>query len=137
METAEAKSYEISFLLKDEVAAHDLVKILKQEGADIRFEGPLKKVSLAYPMKKEQQGHFGYFHFELSPEKIGIIDREFKMNQKILRFLIVTPPFMKSTPAPSSRPVRSEFEEKRTLPNKSLLPLSNEELEKKIDEILQ
>lgn len=140
METPDLKNYEIAFLIKNESGVPDLLKLMKQYGAEISFEGQLRKIALAYKIKNETQAYFGYFHFTMSPEKIKTFDKDLKSNPMVVRSLIITPPFVKaSEPAARTKKETVEYKEYKAAPlsPKSALPLSNEELEKKIDEILQ
>lgn len=138
-DSGDKKKYEIAFLTKDETGAEGVGPFLKQHEAEIIRESALRKISLAYKIKKEQSAYFGCLHFAVDPERLKTIDRDLKSNPVVLRFLIITPPFVKQKPAslPKTRP--------RTAPTRSMidsssrppLPLSNEALEKKIEEILQ
>lgn len=137
MESEEKTSYEIGFLAKDESGVPEVLKLLNQHGATIDFEGPLKKIILAYKIRRESQAYFGYFHFKMLSSEVGTFDKDLKNKQVILRFLVVTPPFLKAVPFP---PVRK----REIAPSPQMQPiskppptLSNEELERKIDEILQ
>ena len=138
-DSGDKKEYEIAFLTKDETGAENVGSFLKQHEAEIIRESAAKKINLAYKIKKEPSAYFGCFHFAVYPEKLKTIDHDLKINPAVLRFLITTPPFIKQKPAvlPKTRgriaPVRSPAD---SFP-KPPLPLSNEALEKKIEEILR
>jgi len=108
---------------------------LEKAGARINFEGQASRITLSYPIKKEREAHFGYFQFEVTPDKIKEIDEELKNSQEIIRFLTITPGYLKNRGKPQifSRPRPSAV---KPAEGKSL-PLSNEALEKKIEEILK
>lgn len=134
IESDTKKEYEISYLLKTEEAAKNVLEFLKSQGADITVEGPVNKITLAYKIKNETSAYFGYAHFTASPAIIKPVSDALKMKPEILRTLIITPPFVKNRerrvmgrPRPQ-RPV--------SLAEKPSAPLSNEALEKKIEEIL-
>ncbi len=73
--------------LKEEVSkVEDLIK---------REEGALEKVDLwgrrrlAYPVNKKREGIYAVFYFQAGPERLKEIDRVMKINQKVMRFMIV------------------------------------------------
>lgn len=137
-EKIDNKNYEISFLSKTEEGSALVSKLLKQHQFEIILEGPVKKIALAYKIKKESQAHFGFFHVSGSPESLPAITHDLGINPEILRFIFITPPFAKSKePTPSkprvSRPAAVKIEPEV----KPVSHLSNEALEKKIEEILQ
>jgi len=129
------KSYEISYLIKDEASAKEVSRVLRQHEAEILEEVSPKSIALTYKIKKEPAALFGYTIFKAGPENIPELDKNLKTNPSILRFLIVTPPFSKQETSSSLR--RSRPISERTGESKPTLPLSNEALEKKIEEILQ
>jgi len=129
------KSYEISYLIKDEASAKEVSRVLRQHEAEILEEVSPKSIALTYKIKKEPAALFGYTIFKAGPENIPELDKNLKTNPSILRFLIVTPPFSKQETSSSLR--RSRPIPERTGESKPTLPLSNEALEKKIEEILQ
>jgi ribosomal protein S6 len=135
MATDETKEYEIAFLVRDEKEAEEVLGIIARFGAEAVFHGPVEKISLAYPIKKETSAYFGYFHFALDPQKIASLAYELRMNPAIIRFLIVSPPFVKIKAKIIQKTKRAPQPavERKIEP----LPLSNEALEKKIEEILQ
>ena len=138
MENEDKKDYEIGFLLRNEGDAQEIIKLLKQHEAEITFEGPLKKIALAYKIEHTLEAYFGYLHFKLSPEKVSDLDRDLKNKPAILRFLIITPPFVKMRAQTGLRPRDAQpVQPQPATVATSASPLSNEALEKKIEEILQ
>jgi ribosomal protein S6 len=141
METKEIekKQYEMSFLVKEEDGAKTVLKFIKELGGDIELEGPVMKVALSYPIKKQTSGFFGYFHFSFSPAEVKHLEHEMETSTEILRHLIITPPFKKIEPRP--RPEAQSASSSRTQAPKASEAarpeaLTNEDLEKKIEEIL-
>lgn len=128
------KKYEIAFLSKTEESS-PILQSLTNRGLVILSENPLTKIRLAYPIKKENFAYFGYVHFEGDPAAIKNLRADLKLNPEVLRYLVITRPFgekevKKSEPAESAEP-----KEKLSLSPESVL--TNEALEKKIEEILQ
>ena len=146
MEPSETKLYEISFLVKDEKGGEEILKLLKRSGADVALEGTFERIPLAYPIEKETAAFFGYFHFRAAPNVGAALQREMQTHPAALRFLILTSPYIKPKPrearpfretqsAPAVRLPAERIE--RTERKRESAPLSNEALEKKIEEILQ
>lgn len=134
------KHYELAYLAKSEDAAREVTEMVKSIGAEVSFEAPLSKLPLAYPVKKEKAAHFGYLHFISAPDLIADLDRSLKTLPSVLRFLIITPPFVKaqgrsertfSAGAPRTKSAAPRMSQPKPA------PLSNEALEKKIEEILK
>lgn len=44
---------------------------------------------LAYPIKKEQKGYFVHFEFESDPKIIHGLDKQLKVEEDIIRYLMV------------------------------------------------
>lgn len=129
MEEAIRRVYEISYLLKTEEDAGLVVKVLSDLGADIVNESAISEIKLSYPIKKEVKAFFAHLHFSLDPELIIKLKDKLQLNSKILRFLIITPPFVKSQP-------RREALEFRAKPvEQPRVELSNDALEEKLEEI--
>ncbi|MDO8504412.1 MAG: 30S ribosomal protein S6 [Candidatus Liptonbacteria bacterium] len=143
-ENPDKKQYEISFLLKEEGGAGTISKFIKDLGGALELEGPVAKITLAYPIEKEKQGYFGYFHFSLAPGEVKNLEHEMETNPEILRHLIITPPFKKVAPRPrmdtgvrtiSKAPVAPTSRQPE--PARASETLTNEDLEKRIEEILK
>lgn len=134
IEEGTKKEYEISYLAKTEEAAKSVGETLKSQGAEIITDSPASKINLAYKIEGEITAYFGYLHFSAAPADIKSIEDAFRLKQDILRVLIITPPFEKNKPrmvAPRPRTAKPSIIEA-----KPSQPLSNEALEKKIEEIL-
>src|SRR5262245_15813132 len=63
-------------------------ELLKHENARINWVDHWGKRKLAYLVKKQRQGIYDWFYFELDPSRISEIDRKLKMSEVILRFMI-------------------------------------------------
>ena len=136
------KQYEIAFLLKSQEDESGLEALLKQFGAEVSYKSPLNEIRLAYPIKKLQQAYFGFLYFNSLPEKAGKLTQALNLSPLILRTLVVSSPAVKPE---KGRVSRTDFRSRA--PNSSeeamLQPvtrssvLSNEALEKKLEEILK
>ncbi len=90
------KLYEIGYFLvstlkEDEIpSALDSIKSeLAKFGAEVKTEIFPKLRKLAYPIKHENEGYFGWMHIEAQTDKINEISRYLWMNDKILRHIII------------------------------------------------
>lgn len=129
MEEITKRAYEISYLLKTEADIGIIMNLLSKLKAEILNEGVVMEMKLAYPIKKEARAYLGYIHFNLDSELIVNLRDELKLNAKILRFLIVTPPFVKTQS-------RRESQIERPRPIVQEKPdISNDALEEKLEEI--
>jgi ribosomal protein S6 len=143
-ESAEKKSYELSFLVKDEGGAREVSKLLLQHEVVVRGEGQLKKLNLAYEIKHVSQAYFGFVNFAGFPAEVKSLERDLRSNTAVLRALIIKLPKEKTGMAAAAelrRPAKPFVRRRPVGPqleaSKASKPLSNEAIEKKIEEILQ
>ncbi len=137
-EDSEKKAYEISFLLGSEDKIDDIRKLLSQHGVDIAQEFGEKKINLAYPIKHLTQALFFALRVSSGPEEIKLLEKDLRSNKNALRSLIIALPVEKN--------VRGERAPRPAMPTRrtgviqrepKARHLSNEAIEKKIEEILQ
>lgn len=134
------KEYELAFLMKDRNTESAVETLIKQHGGDVVFKSPVSETHLAYPIKKLNQGYFGYMYFMALPSQVEKIMHDANLSQAILRVLVVTPPIGKG-PA-SLRNNRSERTGKKAAEPVAAPAvvggiLTNEALEEKLSEILK
>lgn len=131
------RAYEMSFLLRTEEDTQVIMKYLSDLGAEVSNEGALSRIKLAYPIKKENEAYFGFVHFTVEPKMITKLDEALEIEDKVLRFLIVTPPFVKQTKrriyVPGQRREESERQEEQTAT--APVDISNAALEEKLEEM--
>jgi ribosomal protein S6 len=141
-ELSEKKPYELSFLVNNEGDMQEILKLLAQHQIEIRGEGSLRKLNLAYPIKRASEAYFGYMNFTGMPSAVKSLERDLNTNAAVLRALIVKLPKEKTgvarelKPRPMIKPVMRRRTVGAEMP-RSPKPLSNEAIEKKIEEILQ
>lgn len=136
-EEKDKKEYEISFLVRQEEQSQEVAKALNRHGAQISHEGQVTKMRLAYPIKKETNACFGYYWFFAAPEAVVQIDNDLRLSKEVLRFMVVASPVKKS--ASERRDVREtpKSAPQAPAPVAQERELTNEDLEKKLEEILQ
>ena len=135
----EKKEYELAFILKTE-DVNLIAKALKINDFSIVKESSLNKVRLAYPIKKENQGFFASYMISGESAKIKDLTKELELNKEVLRFLILTPVKSrvvraKKTAMEDRTPDKTTETEKSSYNSGKML--SNEALEKKLEEILK
>ncbi|MDP2598378.1 MAG: 30S ribosomal protein S6 [Candidatus Liptonbacteria bacterium] len=145
-EKSDKKEYELSVLLREEGSVKGVLKLLTQHGAEIKEEGQLRKIQFAYPVDHVAQGYFGFLKVSSLPAEMKSLEKDLRTENGILRSLIVALPTGKKANAevsrlPSRRPERPGPASRRpSVPATEApvrKPLSNEAIEKKIEEILQ
>jgi small subunit ribosomal protein S6 len=132
-------------------------------GATVTRNESLGKIKLAYPIKHQRHGTYVLVYFTAEPNTIAGIDRQFRLSDEVLRHLIVDMPAgaenkkfeIASYVAPLSEEARELKQERRSTDTRkpsttvvqpeSVAPvakaeevasMSMEELDKKLDEIL-
>lgn len=90
------KKYEIMFIVKATQESADVKKtaenaktILTQEKANVTEFKELGEKKLAYPIKKEMNGYYYVMQVEANNEAITEFDRKVKLDENILRHLII------------------------------------------------
>ena len=146
----EAKNYELAYVLSPAIAEENVLAEAARFGTLIedahgmvkRTEAP-KKRRLAYPIKKQANGYFGWTTFTMAPAGIAGLDKKVKEEKNLLRHLIVEEEI--ETRIPFVRPIGAR---RAPAPQKSLLApapapkampeekLDLEALDKKLEEIL-
>ncbi len=140
---SDTQLYELGYIVSPsltEEEARDFHQKIKNEtqglGALIDEEGSIEKRRLSYPIKKVREAYFGHFKFMLIPEKLAELKNKIQFPH-ILRAL-----FIKTKRPPqreiSTRPVKMSEPAtiKRTEQTDSAPPVSVEEIDKKLEEIL-
>ncbi len=134
------KAYEIGYLARDESGRENILNHLKRFRAEILFESDVRSIKLTYPISHLTNAYFGYIHFKLDPESISNLSNGLKLENQIIRFLIITPPFKEKDQRPE-RPggeprVRVEPRASAPIADTSEVAASNDLLEEKLEEIL-
>jgi ribosomal protein S6 len=135
-ETIQNPVYDLTFLSEREDLA-SLKKVFSKNGITITGERELVKVRLAYPIKKQAYAFMGIIVFNADPAVITDLDKDIRLDGGLLRHFVGR---VKPTRA-SDRPAR-KFSLRPTGPYAVKKPvvdatLTNEALEKKIEEILK
>ncbi len=124
--------YELTYLLEPQLDEAQLKQIREKIATLITEEGGIlhefnlpKKVRLAFPIKKQQEGFLGDLTFFLPAHKLALVKEKIKQEPSLMRFLILKKRSEK--PMVTVEEVLPKKEEKVSL----------EELDQKLKEILK
>lgn len=144
-EVKDKKTYELALLLKSEGDLTDVLAFIRAHDAEILSEPRAKKLALAYAIKGNTEALFVSCMFQAIGQNAKSIEKDLVTNARVIRsmVLVAVPLAERQASVPSFpsqergyRPVTRTFtagESKPPAPR----PLSNEALEKKIEEILK
>ena len=124
----------------------ELEKIVASHGGAVLFSKDPERARLAYPIKHQTNAYFGYLNFNLeSPETVSQIRDELRLNQNVLRFLILKQKEFKSEKdglanklaMAEKRRVRAMKQAEQLASPRTEGPVEEAELEKKLEEIIE
>jgi len=64
-------------------------ELLQKNGAEISSDEDMGDRLLAYPVKKEERGHYHLFNMKAAPESLIKIDDDLKLTPSVLKYLFV------------------------------------------------
>jgi small subunit ribosomal protein S6 len=133
-------------------------KMVEQAGAKVVRNESLGKIRLAYPVKRQRHGTYVLVHFDAEASAVAGLDRALRLADEVLRHIVVerAPGAEKkafqiaSYVAPLSEEAREMRRPAESAPRRTVAPvesapapvkaaeatMSMEELDKKLDEIL-
>jgi len=151
-EEKDKKEYELALLLHSEDNMAGMLALVATHNGEGVSEPRAKRLQLAYEIKKHTEAVFVYFTFKMFGDDMKRLEAELNTHADVLRFMVIASPAPAERTANSAMPVREE-RHTRSAPRSSSpatpvptetpskpapsRPLSNEALEKKIEEILQ
>ncbi|MGB9608962.1 MAG: 30S ribosomal protein S6 [Minisyncoccia bacterium] len=133
----EVKKYEVSFLVDDPLIEGEVLNLLNKIGATILFQKNAEKINLAYKIKGRTSAFFGYIYFETFPEKVVEFDKLLHQNKNLLRFMIVSDPFIRENKNNQDKKSETYNQKSKIKYGQNETVLTNEALEKKLEEILE
>jgi len=145
MDEKDKKVYELALLVKNESDIVGPITLLKQHNGELVSEPRAKKLALAYEIKGETEAVFASCMFRASGEDAKNLEHDMNTRGDVLRFLIlIAPAQSERQPSPASFPSNKRGRPMVSRPSAPMpdvkapsRPLSNEALEKKIEEILK
>jgi ribosomal protein S6 len=145
-EEKDKKEYELALLLHSEDNLAGVLALVAQHNGEGASEPRAKRLQFAYEIKKATEGVFAYFTFKAFGDDIKNLESDLNAKADVLRFMVIASPAPAERPSAGLMPQREE-RRPRSAPHSSApsevpkpapsRPLSNEALEKKIEEILQ
>ena len=147
------QNYELAFHISstlDEAdvqkTRQDLEKNITSHGGTVSFAKDPERIRLAYPINHQLSSFFGFFNFNLeSPESVQQIRDELRLNQSVLRFLILRHDELSKTKkedivrrlaASEKRRARTAKPDKQTI--KTQQPKADEKvIDEKLEEIIE
>ncbi|HVN26047.1 MAG TPA: 30S ribosomal protein S6 [Candidatus Paceibacterota bacterium] len=143
-EDIDKKEYEISFLVASEPETQGVLALIGQHGGELSSELKARNLALAYEIKKHREAVFAYVNFKAYPEEAKSLEGDLNARQDVLRFMVIASPAAAEKPVMLGGPMRHRRPMRGAAPAadapsrpQAPRPLSNEALEKKIEEILQ
>ncbi|HVO28614.1 MAG TPA: 30S ribosomal protein S6 [Candidatus Paceibacterota bacterium] len=140
------KEYELAVLVKDEADLAPVVALVREHNGEAPSEPRAKRLALAYEIKKRKEAVFAYFTFKAFGEDVKNLERELNTKPEVIRSLIIASPAPAMTMERQPLPMGAAKRRTRVTRTGTAAdaakpvapaPLSNEALEKKIEEILQ
>jgi small subunit ribosomal protein S6 len=143
------RNYELSFWFSSniqenevELLFQDLLKTVESINAEIITSQLPQLKSLAYPIKKETNGYFGYIQFKGEDLNLNELKQKLLNNNTILRYLLVK--FEGQERARKEKPLihkektsSQELKSFKATSEKKNTKISLEELDKKLSELLK
>jgi ribosomal protein S6 len=136
------KEYEIGVLVRKEDDVPEVRRVVEQHGGVFSSEFQAKKIALAYPIKHEEEAVFAFSRFAAEPTEVKQLEFDLENVSVVLRSLITIPFKISHREAVGAGKKRSQIPLRQTSSvQQSSAPavhtLSNEALEKKIEEMLK
>ncbi len=90
------RNYELGFIIHPEVEQSDVTQAVDKVGQYVSAGGGevtsvdvWGRRALAYPIRKQKEGTYVFFHAQLDPQAIQELERNLKLDEEILRYLLL------------------------------------------------
>ncbi len=90
------RTYELTFIVRPDVSENDLTDTVEQVqkwvtdlGNEVQRVDHWGRRRLAYPINDHREGYYVLLELSMSPETINEIERNLKLNDAIIRYLLV------------------------------------------------
>lgn len=94
--------YELAYVLRVGESESSLDEVLKAHSATVKTKSPVTSIQLAYPIKKQGVGQFGYYHLTFpTGDAVKVLTDALQLKDGVLRFMMTKVP--KSKPRPERR----------------------------------
>ena len=141
----EQQNYELAFHLtpnleeaKVQETKQALEKAITGRNGNVLFSREPEKIHLSYPIKHNDNAFFGYIQFtiENAEEALKEIPDELKLNNDILRYMIIKVPSAGQRREAVLKQVKAKERTERRAKEKAATPEETKEMEKKLEDIL-
>jgi len=93
---AEKRVYEVMYIAAPEMDDEYITKLnegiqqqIEKDGGSIVKTEVMGRRKLAYPIRKKTEGHYTLFEIEGSGQEIAELERRFRVNDDVIRFVTV------------------------------------------------
>jgi small subunit ribosomal protein S6 len=93
---AAKRVYEVMYIGAPETADEDITKLneaiqqqVEKEGGTVVRTEAMGRRKMAYPIQKKTEGHYTLFEIEGSGQEIAELERRFRVNDTVIRFITV------------------------------------------------
>lgn len=90
------RTYEVMYIGTPETSDEDIAtlneaiqQMIEKEGGTVVKTEAMGKRKLAYPIKKKTEGHYTLFEIEGSGQEIAELERRFRVNDTVMRYITV------------------------------------------------
>lgn len=90
------RDYELGFILHPDVEQADVTEAVERVsqyvttiGGEVASVDVWGRRALAYPIRKQQEGTYVFLQAQISPQAVGELERNLKLDEEILRYLLV------------------------------------------------
>jgi len=131
-------SYELGLLLDSPEALDEVLSLIKKQGGEVKNPiGQPRKIKLSYQIKKHSESFLASPIINLDPSKVILLNNALNLTKSVLRFILITAPNVSETSSKTREVSGDQTSSAPTPPkNQPDTALSNEALEKKLEEIL-
>ena len=90
------RKYENLVIVKPTLTAEEIQasitaieEVITSNGGEIATTDSMGMRKLAYPIEKNERGHFHVIYYSVDPSSITEIERRFRLNEELLRFVTI------------------------------------------------
>ena len=90
------RNYENLVIVKPTLTAEEIQaslaaveEVITSNGGEIEATSPMGMRKLAYPINKNERGYFYVIYYTIAPAAIAEIERRFRINENLLRFVTI------------------------------------------------
>jgi small subunit ribosomal protein S6 len=91
--------YEMLYIIPNRFTEDEVKPVVEQvekqitaKGGVVTYAEDWGKKRFAYPIAHQQHGYYRLLEFDLAPDRLGELDRELKISNDVVRYMIVSKP---------------------------------------------